>query len=71
VTNAAPHGLIAYALQLARSGAFQSHSEIAVILSRDPGFDAVAEWFADPLIQAQLNELCANARRKRDDARRP
>jgi hypothetical protein len=54
---------------MASSGAFTSCAEIIVVLSHYPEFDAVSEWFADPLVQTQLTELCEKAQRKRDGSR--
>jgi hypothetical protein len=53
------------ARDMAASGAFTAHSEITLFLSHYPGFEAAAEWFADPLFQSQLNQLCAEAVQKR------
>jgi hypothetical protein len=49
--------LISIARATATSAAFETHSEIADVLHHYPDFDTVAEWFEDPIFQAQLDEL--------------
>jgi hypothetical protein len=57
--------LLERAREMARSGAFTTHDEIAVALHHEPDFGLIAEWFGDPLFQAQLAQLCDAAQSRR------
>jgi hypothetical protein len=53
------------ARDLARSGAFEGHTQVADALRHDPDFDLAQEWLADPLLQAQLDQLCDQAKSRK------
>jgi hypothetical protein len=57
--------ILAEARDLARSGAFDGHAQIADALRHDPDFDLAQEWLADPLLQAQLDQLCEEAKSRK------
>ena len=57
--------ILAEARDLARSGAFEGHAQIADALRHDPDFDLAQEWLADPLFQTQLDQLCEEAKARR------
>jgi hypothetical protein len=53
-----------HARALARSGEHADHQTIILHLSALEGFEAVRSMFADRALCAQLDLLCARARRK-------
>jgi hypothetical protein len=57
--------ILSEARDLARSGGFEGHAQIADALRHDPDFDLAQEWLADPLLQAQLDELCDEAKSRK------
>ena len=57
--------ILSEARDLARSGAFETHLQIADALRHDPDFDLAQEWLADPLLQAQLDQLCDDAKSRK------
>jgi hypothetical protein len=54
--------ILSEARDLARSGAFETHTQIADALA--PDFD-LAQELADPLLQAQLDQLCDDAKSRK------
>jgi hypothetical protein len=48
---------------LARSGRYASHEEIERELDRLAGSERAREWFRNPDLQKQLDQLCETARK--------
>jgi hypothetical protein len=63
--TAQQHRLLDGAKALARSGAFSQISEIVDVLQRDRDFAIINHWLADELFHAQINSMCAEARKRR------
>jgi hypothetical protein len=57
--------ILSEARDLARSGAFETHLQVADALRHDPDFDLAQEWLADPLLQTQLDQLCDDAKSRK------
>jgi hypothetical protein len=51
---------------LARSGWYDDYQAVEAAIRISPDYPLIAEWLADEMFQAQIDQFCADARKAND-----